>query len=366
MREPSGAPAPAGVLFPELLEAAEPAPPVQPRGARLVKVLARVLLWSLITVGAVRGLLPASGTAPAGSASAGPGSAPAGSASVGPGAAQAGSASVGPGPGSAPAGSAAAGPVGSASAGSAAAGAAPAVAAQPSGQHLAGAVAAAFLREYLTVGEDRTARAKRLSQLTARGVDLRQSVSLPAGITQYADLVVVAEERSVADGVEVTVLAHLLQGRSDAYTDGGTLVFVVPMAVRRGGFAVAGKPRPTIVPVDSQATLPRPPAVPTSLSQLAGRVAHQAVVALVTKDRAALARLGGGRAPSIRPLPSGWRAVSAGPAQVTGRTGELVAEVPVLARPPTGPASYSLPVRVQLKVGPNAVTVRQIDGGGSP
>jgi hypothetical protein len=329
MREPSGVPAPAGVLFPELLAADEPAPPAQPRPTRLLKVLARVLLWSLITVGAVRGLMPATG-----------GESPTSSA-------RAGSASAVP-PGSAPAG------------------ATPAVPAEPRGQHLAGAVAAAFLREYLTVGEDRAARAKRLSQLAARGVDLRQSVSLPAGVAQYADLVVVAGDRAVPGGIEVTVLAHVLQVRADAYADGGTLAFVVPLAVRREGIAVAGKPRPTTLPVAPRLTVPRRPAVPTSLSQLAGRVAHRAVVAFVTRDTAALGRLGGGREPSIRPLPTGWRAVSVGPAKVTGPTGELSAEVPVRARPPAGPASYSLPVRVQLKVGPGAVTVRQIDGGGSP
>jgi hypothetical protein len=334
MREPSGAPAPAGVLFPELLAADEPAPPAQPRRARLLKVLARVLLWSLITVGAVRGLMPASG-----------GESPTSSAR---------------------AGSASAVPAGSAPGGPAPVGATPAVPAEPQGQHLAGAVAATFLREYLTVGEDRAARAKRLSQLTARGVDLRQSVSLPAGVTQYADLVVVAGDRAVPGGIEVTVLAHVLQVRSDAYGDGGTLAFVVPLAVRREGIAVAGKPRPTTVPVDFRAALPRPPAIPTSLSQLAGRVAHQAVVAFIAKDTATLGRLGGGRGPSIRPLPAGWRAVSVGPATVTGPTGELTAEVPVRARPPAGPASYSLPVRVRLKAGPQAVTVRQIDGGGSP
>jgi hypothetical protein len=329
MREPPGAPAPAGVLFPELVAADEPAPPAPPGRARLLRVLARVLLWSLITVGAVRGLMPATeGGSPTSSA-------------------RAGSASAAP-------------------AGSALAGATPAVPAGPRGQHMARAVAVAFLREYLTVGEDRAARAKRLSQLTARGVDLRQSVSLPTGVAQYVDLVVAAGDRAVPGGIEVTVLAHVLQVRSDAYTDGGTLAFVVPLAVRREGIAVAGKPRPTTVPVDLRAALPRPPAVPPSLSQFAGRVAHQAVVALITKDTATLGRLGGGRGPSIRPLPTGWRAVSVGPAKVTGPTGQLAAEVPVRARPPAGPASYSLPVRVQLKVGPKAVTVRRIDGGGSP
>jgi hypothetical protein len=99
---------------------------------------------------------------------------------------------------------------------------------------------------------------------------------------------------------------------------------------------------------------------------LAGRLAHQAVVALVSGDEAALARLGGGQPPSARPLPSGWRAVSVGPAEVTGPAGALAARVPVRARPPTGPVTYSLPVQVQLEAGPQGITVRRVDGGGSP
>ena len=316
MREPSGAPAPGGVLFPELLASSEPAPPARPRGARLLKGLARVLLWSLITVGAFRGLIPDR-----------------------------------------------AGPT---SAGSPATGSSSTLLAEAPEQHQAVAVAAAFLREYLTVGEDRAARAQRLGRLTVRGVDLRRSVSVPTGAAQYTDLVVPADSRPVAGGVEVTVVAHVLQVRSDGYRDGGTLAFVVPLAVRREGMGVAGRPRPTTVPFGSRLSLPRPPALPSSISQLARRVAHQAVVALVTSDKGALARLGGGRAPSTRPLPSGWRAVSIGPAEVTGPAGAPAAQVPVRARPPTGPVSYSLPVRVQLKAGPQGVTVQQIDGGGSP
>jgi hypothetical protein len=304
------------VLFPELLADSEPAPPAQPHGSRFIKVLARVLLWSLITLGAVRGLMP-----------------------------------VPPGP--APTSVVRAGSV-------------PPVSAEPREHQQAGAVAAAFLREYLTVGEDRAARAQRLSQLTVRGLDLRRSVSVPAGVDQYADLVMPAGSRSIAGGVEVTVVAHVLQARPDGYRDGGMLAFVVPLAVQRAGIAVAGHPRPATAPVGPLLSLPRPQAVPLSMSQVAGRVAHQAVVAFVTGDKAALARLGGGRAPSIRPPPSGWRALSVGPAEVTGPAEELAAQVPVRARPPTGPVSYSLPVRVQLKSGPQGVTVRQIDGGGSP
>jgi hypothetical protein len=95
-------------------------------------------------------------------------------------------------------------------------------------------------------------------------------------------------------------------------------------------------------------------------------VAHQAVVALVTGDQAALARLGGGRPPPTRQLPPGWRAISVSPAEVTGPAGALAAEVPVRARPPTGPVTYSLPVQVQLSAGARGITVRWIDAGGSP
>jgi hypothetical protein len=266
MREPSGAPAPRGVLFPELLASSDPAPPARPRGARLLKGLARVLLWSLITVGAFRGLTPD----------------------------RAGPAQPGP----------------------ATSGSATALPAEAREQRQAEAVAAAFLREYLTVGDDRAARAQRLGQLTVRGVDLHRSVAVPTGVAQYTDLVVPAGSRSALGGVEVTVVAHVLQVRSDGYRDGGTLAFVVPLAVRREGIGVTGRPRPTTVPSGSRLSLPRPRTLPPSVSQLARQVAHQAVVALVTSDKAALARLGGGRAPSTRPLPSGWHAASIGPCGV--------------------------------------------------
>jgi hypothetical protein len=51
-------------------------------------------------------------------------------------------------------------------------------------------VAAAFLREYLTVGDDRAGRAERLGRFAVAGVDLGESVSVPAGVAQYADQVV--------------------------------------------------------------------------------------------------------------------------------------------------------------------------------
>jgi hypothetical protein len=226
------------------------------------------------------------------------------------------------------------------------------------------AVAAAFLREYLTVGDDPAARARRLSQLMATGVDLRGSVSVPPGITQYADHVVAGGSRPVAGGVEVTVLAHVLQVRSGTYRDGGALAFVVPLAVLPRGVAVRGRPRPTALPVASGTASPRALAAPTSLSPQAGRIARQAVKAFVAGDSTALARLGGGRRPSTRPVPAGWHAIGVGSAELLGAPGTLEAQVLVRMRPPTGQVSYVVPVRVELAAGPRGLTVRRIDAGG--
>jgi hypothetical protein len=314
MRGPSDAPAPAGVLFPELLGTSEPVPPLHPRGSRLLRTVARVVLWSLIVVGAFRGIMPAAER---------------------------------------PAAAARASALASAAS------------ADPPDDRRAAAVATAFLREYLTVADDQAARAKRLARLTAAGVDLRRSVSLPAGTAQYADLVVAAGGRSVAGGIEVTVLAHILQVRSGAYTDAGTLAFVVPLAVRQEGIVVGGRPRPTPLPVASGISLARPRATPAQLSQAAGRLARQAVVAFVAGDTATLTRLGDGREPSGRPLPSGWRVLRVGPAEVTGPPMGLTAQVPVRVRPPAGDASYLVPVQVRLEAGPRGVAIRQIDAGGA-
>ena len=305
MRRPAEASPPTTAAFPELLGAGEPAPPPHPRGSRLLRTLARVVLWSLIVVGALRGLLPAPQSSPATSAT-------------------------------------------------------------PPDDHRAAAVAAAFLREYLTVGDDRTARAERLGRLTAAGADLGRSVSVPRGEAQYVDLVMPAGSRPVADGIEVTVLAHVLQLRSGAYRDGGMLAFVVPLTVRREGVAVIGGPRPVSVPVAPGLALPRPPAVPPEVAPVAVRMARQAVAAAIAGDGQALARLGGGRRPSTLPLPSGWRVTDVGDAEVTGPPRAPAVLVPVRARPPVGRASYLVPVRVQLTVGPRGLTVRRVDLGGSP
>jgi hypothetical protein len=302
MSDPSS-PAAAGVLFLELAGTSEPAPPMRSRGSRVLRTLARIVLWSLIAAGAFRGLMPA----PQGSD--------------------------------------------------------PAAAVEPSDDRRAEAVAAAFLREYLTVGDDRTARAGRLRRLTVAGVDLGGSVSVPTGVAQYADHVVVAGSTPDASGIEVTVLAHVLQLRSGVYRDGGTLAFVVPMAVRREEFAVRARPRPATLPIASGLSLPRPQASPNALSRPAGRMARQAVQAFVAGNVAALARLGGGQAPSTQPFPPGWQAIGIGDAEVTGPAAALTAQVPVRVRPPTGPASYIVPVRVRLVASPRGLVVREIDGG---
>lgn len=163
------------------------------------------------------------------------------------------------------------------------------------------------------------------------------------------------------------MLAHVLQVRSGGpYRDGGTLAFVVPMAVRRQGIAVSGPPRPIPLPVASAMSLPQPQAPPKDLSRVAGRLARQAVIALVAGDMSTVTRLGGGRRPSTHPIPSGWRVVSVGTAEVTGPPQALSAEVPIRVRPAAGTASYLLPVHVRLQAGPGGLTIRQVEAGGSP
>jgi hypothetical protein len=293
-------------LFPDLLEPPEPAPPVRPRGSRMLRALARIVLWSLIVLGAVRGLHPAPAAAPG-----------------------------------------------------------PELPAGGAGDSRGEAVAAAFVREYLTVGGDRAARDRRLAQFTVAGLDLRRSVSVPTSDNQYVDQVVVAGSRPLDGGVEVTVLAHLLHQRTDGYHDGGTLALAVPLTLRRQGVAVSGPPRPSPLPTAPGLVLGRPRAVPDGLSRSAGRMARRAVIALIAADTATLATLGGGRTPTIHRLPGGWKAISVGNAKVAAASGGLVAEVPVRIRPPTGPASYLVPVRVRLEAHPEGVVVREVDAGGA-
>jgi hypothetical protein len=294
------------MLFPELQGMSEPAPPVRPRGSRALRAVARVVLWSLIAVGAVRGLMPMPERSE------------------------------------------------------------PATATAASDTRRAEAVAAAFLREYLTVGPDPAERLERLGRFTAAGVDLRGSVSLPDGVAQYADLIVPAGSRSDDGGIEVVLLAHLLQLRSGGYQDGGTVAFAVPLAVLPDGAAVRGRPRPVELPLAAGRSLPPARAATAELAGAARRVAREAVTALVASDPAALARLGGGHPPPTRRLPPGWRVTRVGSAEVSEAAGSLTAQVPVHARPPTGSASYVIPVRVLLGTGADGVVVRHVDGGGSP
>ena len=314
MKEPeelgsrSGGPAaPGGVdsLPGDLLTTPPRPPPTDGAASTLLRVLARVALWALVAVGALRGLLP----------------------------------------------------VGSED------GRPAAVTAVAGGQ--ASAVAAAFLREYLTVGGDAAGRVERLGRFAAAGVELNGSVSVPAGVAQYADQVVASEVRRVDGGVEVTVLAHVLQLRSGGYRDGGMLAFVVPLAAGAGGLAVRGAPRPAGVPVAAGRRVGRPPAAPASLAPAAARAARQAVVAVVRGDAAALVRLGGGVPPEVRPLPVGWRAVGVGAAEVAGPVAGLTARVVLRARAPAG-ATYVVPVDVRLEAGPRGVLVRRVDAGGVP
>jgi hypothetical protein len=303
MRDQAAAPG-ADALPEELLATPAPPPPSGSRISGVLRVLARVVLWTLVAVGALRGLLPPVHD---------PGR-----------------------PGTAP-------------------GAA---------DRQASAVATAFLREYLTVDGDAEGRAERLGRFTAAGVELDPSVSLRAGTTQYADQLVASDVRPVDGGVEVTVLAHLLQLRAGGYRDGGTLGFVVPLAGGTGGLVVRDAPRPASLPVAAGRRLERSQPVPAAMARAAARVARQAVLAMAEDDAAALARLGGGAPPAVRPLPRGWRPAGVGTAEVTGPVSSLTARVALRAIAPAG-ARYLVPVRVRLDAGPHGIVVLQVDAGGA-
>jgi hypothetical protein len=305
MRDRAAAPADADALPQDLLAPPAPPPPSASWSSRLLRVLARVVLWTLVAVGALRGLLP-------------PVHDPAH-------------------PGAAPAAAA---------------------------DRQAAAVATAFLREYLTVDGDAAARAERLGRFTVAGLELDGSVSPGAGLAQYADQLVASDVRPVDGGVEVTVLAHVLQVGADGYRDGGTLGFVVPLAGGAGGLAVRDAPRPASLPLAGGRRLGRSQPVPAAVAQAAARAARQAVVAVVRGDAAALARLGGGVPPAVRPLPRGWRAVGVGTADVTGPMSSLTARVVLRARAPAG-ASYLVPVLLRLQARPPGVVVVQVDAGGA-
>jgi hypothetical protein len=284
------------------LPVADPPPPLPRTGRRALRVAGRVALWTLIAVGAVRGVVPA---APA-----------------------------------------------------------PSAVARPAGDHAqAAAVAAAFLREYLTVGDGQAGRRARLAPFLAAGVDLADAVRVgPAG-AQYVDEVVPAGVRPAGGTVEVTVLAHVLEVRAGRYRGGATLAFVVPVVAAGGGLGVSGIPRPAPLPA-SPVPLPGRIAPPPELSGPVRVAAERAVARLLVGDREGLARLGDRDPPQARALPPGWRGHGVAGTEVSGPGGALVAEVLVRASPPGGGASYLLPVRVWLVAGSVGPVVRRVDGGG--
>jgi hypothetical protein len=301
-------------------ETLDPPPPPPPPG-RHFRIAARVVLWTLIGIAAIHGLAPPF------------------------------THSSGPGPISAPTRLDLDARDSSSGAGAR--------------DQAAMATAAAFLREYLTLDRARATRPARLKRYMASGVDLAGGLLAPADISQFTDSVLPARVERLPRGLEVTVIAHLLHARSGTAEDGGTVAFVVPLLNGPGGFAVSGLPRPAALPVDRGLT--RAVAVlPTELARTAAVDAAQAVAALLEEDRATLARLGGGRAPEVRPFPSGWRPVGIADVRPIGPPRTPTVEVDVRARPPVAGVEYLVPVRVSLRSGTGGQTVSGIDAGGAP
>jgi len=236
---------------------------------------------------------------------------------------------------------------------------------QRSTDQAATATASAFLRDYLTINDDRGAWAERLKPYLARGLDLGASVSVPAGTSQYVDYVQPVNERSVPGGLEVTVLAHLLESRAGAYREGGLLAFAIPLVRGSRGLAVSGLPRPAPLPIASGLTV-RPAVLSPAAARGVAAVARYAVTAMLNRDRSDLAALGGGTPPEARPLPDGWRATAITTIQAVGPREEPTARVLVRAKPPTTEATYVIPVVVSLRSGPDGLFVRRVDAGGLP
>jgi Conjugative transposon protein TcpC len=165
----------------------DPAPPRVPVAPRLLRLAARVLLWSLVGVGVLRGVLPAP---------------------------------------------------------------APPVAPPVSLDGRAAAVAAAFLREYLTAGDGLADWRSRLRPFVAPGVDLGDAPRPGSGSSRYADQVVAAGARSVDGASEVTVLAHVVEVRDGHYQDGRMVAYVVPVRTSATRVAVTGPPRSTTLPFE--------------------------------------------------------------------------------------------------------------------
>jgi hypothetical protein len=296
-------------------------PPPSPQRGRRLRLVARLALWALIALSALRGFGPLPDVPDPGGVTA----------------TTSGSPEVGhDGPGEA-----------------------------PGGDLAATAAATAFLREYLTADEDHDAWTARLERYLAKGLELGATVSVPAGTSQYADYVQPVGARSVGGVVEVTVLAHLLESRSGAYRDGGLLAFVVPLTRGAGGLAVSGLPRPTSLPIATGLTVRRPVLAP-EVARAVVAVARRAVVALLRRDHADLAALGGGTPPRTHPLPDGWRTGEITTVHAAGPPEEPTAEVLVLASPSTTRVSYVIPIMVSLRSEPGGLFVDRVDAGGAP
>jgi hypothetical protein len=296
-------------------------PPPRPPGRRL-RMAARIALWTLIGIAAIHGLVPPE-----------PPSAPPRAAST---------------------------PV------------------RPSGgrdalppplarEQAASAIAAEFLREYLTLGQEPATRPARLKRYLARGVDLGGNVRAAGDVSQLADSVLPERVDPVADGLKVTVVAHLVQTRAGVAEDAGTVAFVVPLLSGPKGFAVSGPPRPAPLPLDPSLT-PVVPALPIELARATATPAGRAVAALLDEDRATLVRLGAGMLPKLRPFPSGWRPMRIAGIRPTGPPGTPTVVVDVWARPSVAGLEYLVPVRVSFRpgAGGGSQVVTEIDAGDTP
>jgi hypothetical protein len=297
--------------------------PPPPRRGRALRLIARLVLWTLIALGALRGFGPLPG---------GTGEDTATTTTAQPAQESRDGGSIDP---------------------------------QHSTDQAAMATASAFLRDYLTINDDRGAWAGRLKRYLASGLDLGTSVSVPAGTSQYVDYVQPVNDRSVARGREVTVLAHLLESSAGTYRDGGLLAFVIPLFRGSRGLAVSGLPRPAPLPIASGLRVRRAVLSPAAARDVAA-VARDAVTAMLNRDRSDLAALGGGTPPEARPLPDGWRASAIATIQAVGPPEEPTAQVLVRAKPPTTEATYLIPVVVSLRSGPDGLLVTRVDAGGLP
>jgi hypothetical protein len=163
----------------------DPAPPVAPVAPRLLRLTARVALWSLVGVGALRGLVPAS---------------------------------------------------------------APSTAPTTTVDERAVAVAGAFLREYLTAGDGRAGWRSRVRPFMAAGADVGDEPRLPSGRSQYADQVLPSGARSAGAGLDVSMLAHVVEVKDGRYRDGRMVAYVVSVRATSDGVSVSGPPRPEALP----------------------------------------------------------------------------------------------------------------------